>query len=656
MSPVPGGWTFGARRTILSAVALLLVVAPLDAAGPARAAEARLPFATFGDMHVDHARRHVFVSGGSGTNAVLVFGFDGRQVARIDGLAGAADLLPDGDSLYVALSNANEIAVVDMKSFHVTDRLDVSPYAQPRYLSKSRDTIYFTHSCDSYTGEFASIDLTTRVAIPHDDARLLGCTEHAVVPSDPNTMFVWNANAQGTLMRFNVTARRPVFLDQEPSGEYFDDVTFSSDGETFYVRNTSYTEAAGVDQRRIDDYSLVMNYPRAGTYSLTPDERNLFSASYFYGEGGLAVYRTGSPAPITTSDVDSSPYSDYPSIYAGALRAGTAGDRAFAVVSDTYSYDPNLLFRVIWPQYRVAAGPGNQRNPGGGAGYELWTSGSARARDRALLAQKDGKTFRVNPRGTAAYAGSVAGSRLVYQLVRGHRSDLRLYDLKNRRQISTLDRFNTRGWEWHPTISGSRVLFTRRRGKISQVVLQSLKRGRPRIVARVHAPGDLVAGQVNGGWAAWTYCSDVACDVYRTNLRTGRRTKMPRPGRRINYGASVTKRGIVYYMQSGYRCGVNAALVRRSDGRVTKIYDLPSGYDGFFTFADDATGRVLYDRAYCTYAGTGSQWDVMAFRDSPNGGDGAGRDASPEDDPSESLPPLEGEPWFGDLLPGGPAR
>lgn len=650
---MPGGWTVCARRVSCAVAALLLVLPPFDGTGPARAAEARLPFATFADMHVDHARRHVFVSGGSGTNAIAVFGFDGRQVARIDGLAGAADLLPDGNALYVALSNANEIAVVDTKTFQVTDRLDVSPYSRPRYLSKSRDTIYFTHSCDTFEGDFASIDLTTRVALPHDDPRLLGCTEHAVVPNDPNTMFVWNADARGTLMRFNVTARRPVYVDQEASGEYFDDVTFSSDGETFYVRNASYSDAAGVDHRRIDDYSLVLNYPRAGTYALTPDERNLFASSYGYGEGGIAVYRTGSPAPITRSDIDDSSYSDYQSVYAGGLRAGSAGDRAFAVVMDSYSYDPTLLFRVIWPQYGIAGGPGNQRNPGGGAGYELWTSGQARTRDRALLARKDGKTFRVNPRGTAGYAGSVSGDRLVYQVVRGRRSDLRLYGLKTRRQISTLDRLNTRGWEWRPTVSGSRVLFTRQRGKRSQVILQSLQGGRPRVLASERGPGSLVSGQVNGGWAAWTYCN-AACDVYRTNLRTGGRTKMPRPVRRINYGASVTRRGVVYYMQSGYRCGVNAALLRHSDGRVTEIHELHSGYDGFFTFADDASDRVLYDRAYCTYAGSGSRWDVMAFRDSPNGGDAAGRDAAPEDDPSESLPPLEGAPWFDDLLPGGP--
>lgn len=636
---------------VLSVAALLLVVVPLEAAPPARAAGAPLPFTTFADMHVDHARRHVFVSGGSGTNAVFVFGYDGREVARVDGLAGAADLLPDGNLLYVALSNANEIAVLDMKKLQVTDRLDVSPYAQPRYLSKSGDTIYFTHSCDTFEGDFASIDLTTRVPLAHDDSRLLGCTEHAVVPSDPNTMFVWNADARGTLRRFNVTARRPIFLDEEPSGEYFADVTFSSDGETFYVRNASYSDTNGVDQRRLDDYSIVMNYPRAGTYALTPDERTLFAMASTYG-GGLSVYRTGSPAPVTRSDVDDDVYYDA-SIMPGALGAGPAGDRVFAVVNDYYSsYETNLQFQVIWPQYRVAAGPGSQRNPGGGAGYELWTSGSGRARDRALFARKDGKTIRVNPRGTAGYAGSVDGNRLVYQVVRGRHSDLRLYDVKRRRGISTLARLNTRGWEWRPSLSGGRVLFTRARGKTSQVILQPLKGGRARVLATERGAGALVSGQVNGPWAAWTACRRT-CEVYRKNLRTGARVKAPRPARRINYGASVTRSGVLYYMQSGYRCGANATLHRFSEGRATRLVELYDGYDGFFTFADDTNGRVLYDRATCTYQGTGSKWDVMAFRDSPKGEDAAGGSQSDEE-PSEPLPPLEGDPWFDGQLPGGP--
>lgn len=630
--------------------ALSLVVVPFYAAGPARAAETPIPFPTFADMHVDYARRHVFVSGGSGTNAVFVFGFDGRQVARIDGLAGAADLLPDGDLLYVALSNADEIAVVNAKTFEVTDRLEVSPYAQPVYLSKSGDTIYFTHSCGGYMeGELASVDLSTRVPVPHEDDRLVGCVQHAVVPHDENTMFVWDSSGYAPLRKFNVTARQPVFLNESPGEQRFDDLRFSSDGETFYVRNTMY--GSGVDQRRISDYSIVLNYPPGGVaYALTPDEGRLFAAVSDYDTGDLAVYRAGSPAPLTTMELDGAYYSQ--TILAGGLGAGPAGDRVFAVGLRGY-YSSNLAFRVIWPQYRVAAGAGSQTVPAAGNGYEVWTDGGRRVKNESLLARKDGRTFRVNPRHTAGYGGGVDGNRLVYQVVRGRRSDLRLYDLKKRRQISTLDRLNTRAWEWHPTISGGRVLFSRQRGNLSQVILHPLGPGRARVLATERSrTAVLVAGQVNGRYATWTWCGRT-CEVVRMNLATGGRLRAPRPARRINYGGSVKRDGTLYYVQSGFGCGTNAAIMRFAGGRATEIDELGSGKDAFFTYADGANDRVLFDEATCTYRGTGSRWDVLSFRDVATNGDWAGK-ASPEEETPAELPPLEGEPWFGDLLPGGP--
>ncbi|HEX2294632.1 MAG TPA: hypothetical protein VHN37_04920 [Actinomycetota bacterium] len=651
---MPGGWTIGARRTVCLVAALSLVVLPFDSAPPARGAETLFPLTSFADMHVDQERRHVLVSGGpeSSADAVFVFGFDGRQVARIDGLLGAADLLPDGDLLYVALARSNEIAVVDLATLEVADRIDVTPYVAPRYLSKSRDTIYFTHSCVETAGELASIDLTARIPIPHEDARLTRCAEHAVVPSDPDTMFVWDANGGSGLARFNVAARAPVFVDQSPADDYVDDVTFSSDGETFYVRRIlPVSRPAGVERRRIADYVAVVTYPRAGgAYAVSPDERYVYSS--LDPDGDLAVHRAGLAGPVARTDLDGTTYPDEELIVPGSMRAPRGGDRVFALTATGYT-GHRLRFRVIWPQYRIAAGRGEQSNPGAGSGYLLWSVGRSRGGDNPLMARKRGKAFRVNPPRTSGYPGSVDGTKLVYQQVRGQRSDLRLYDVKRRRQVSTLDRMNTPGWEWHPSLSRGRVLFTRQRGKVSHVIVQSLRGGGPRILATARGQSALVAGQISGSFAVWTKCGRT-CDVYRINLGTGARTKMPRPARRINYGGSVTRDGTVYYLQSGYGCGTNAEILRFAGGRVTQIEDYPPGRDGFFTHADDANDRVLFETTICTPRGTGRNYDVVSFRDSARTGDAAGARPTPDEGDSGPLPPLEGEPWFDDLLPGGP--
>ncbi|HYO60644.1 MAG TPA: hypothetical protein VEU29_01945 [Actinomycetota bacterium] len=649
---MPGGWTFCARRTICAVAALLLVLSPLEgSAPPAGAAESRLPFNTFFELYVDQPRRHVFVSGGPGTNAVLVFGFDGRLTKRIEGLAGAADMLVEGDRMYVALASSNVIAIVDLKKLETIDTIDVSPYSQPRYLSKTRDTIYFTHSCTDHTGAFASIDLTTRVPLAHDGQDTAGCVEHAVVPNDPNTMFVWPSDGMGGIKRFNVSARRPILIaESEDQRDYVDEVRFSSDGETYYVRNTMYySDRFGVDQRRLSDDTVLMNYQQAGTaYALTPDERFLFSNSLSY-DSDLVVYRTGSAAPVMTMDLDHDPIYEDEAIAPGSLGAAPAGDRVFAVVTSGLSYDPILAFRVIWPQYPVAVGRGDQSTPAAGGGYTVWSNQMRRKGFSRLMARGDGKTFRVSPPRSHGFAGGIDGTKLVYQHVRGRRSDLRLYDLKRRRQISSLDRFNTRGWEWHPTISGGRVLFTRVRGKHSQAIVGSLAGGRERVLARESAKTTfLVPGQINGVYATWSVCGRV-CETYRINLKTGGRVKMPRPPRRVTYASSVTKQGVVYYAESGNPCGSHVEILRWQDGRVTEIEDLPQYQDVFYTYTDDPNDRVLFDRIDCNT----EWWDVLSFRDSVTSGDARRGKPSPDTDTPEPLPPLEGAPWFGDALPGG---
>jgi hypothetical protein len=195
-------------------------------------------------------------------------------------------------------------------------------------------------------------------------------------------------------------------------------------------------------------------------------------------------------------------------------------------------------------------------------------------------------------------------------------------------------------------MSGGRVLFGRFTKGRSQVILRKLGSGRGRILADVsRRRGIAAAGQVNGNFAVWFVCGRV-CEVYRYNIRTGGRTKMPRAAKRVNYGASVTRAGTVYYAQSGNPCGSNAELLRFHDGRVTQIEDLPAGDDLFYTYADDRSSRVLFDRVHCR----GRRWDVLASRDSVKRGDAKG--ARPEKDEPPDTPAPSGDIWFEDLLPG----
>lgn len=345
-------------------------------------------------------------------------------------------------------------------------------------------------------------------------------------------------------------------------------------------------------------------------------------------------------------------YYDEECILPGAMGASPSGDRVFAVVvkSDLSSgNEPSLAFRVIWPQYRVAAGGGDQSTPAAGGGFEVWSAAPRRARISPLYGRGPGGTFRISPPGVSGYSGGISGSKLVYQVTRGRQSDLRMYDLKKRRQVSTLGHLKTRAWEWHPTMSGGRVLFGRFQRGLSKVIVRPLGKGRDRVLASVpRRRAFTYPGQVNGSFAVWSTCARV-CDTYRINLKTHGRMKLPRPSRRSNYAASVTRAGVVYYAQSGNGCGANVALYRWQDGRVTQIEDLHAGHDVFYTYADDRAGRVLFDRYDCNR----KAWDVLSFRDDPNGGDSRG---APPEDPGSDVPagpaPAPDGPWFEDLVPG----
>ena len=606
-----------ARRTtvhIAMAFGLLAQVAGM-APPSARGAGTALPFTTFADMHVDQAHGRVFVTGGPGTDGIHVFDFDGRKTGVVS-MAGPADMVAGDGQLYVAVTDADAISVVDLASLEVTDSVSVAPYGGPRYLSKSNDTIYFSHSC---AGEgvpgFASVDLATRVPLSHEppNPSLDRCAQHAVAPSDPATLLAWD-DSGSALRRYDVSARQPV-LDGESTGETaFDEIAFSDEEGTFYA--LAWVPPDGRVQAmhlRMDDFTPLKSYPRAGVaLSLTPDERFLFGGNVdgIHSED-VYVYRTGTPVPLTRVDISQD--FDGDEIQPGALGTTAAGDRVFAVSREAGSPPHDVTFRALWPSYPVATGRGDQSGPAAGGAFEVWSQQLPGAPFESLVAREGGRTFRVSPPGTNGFAGGVDGTRLVYQVWRGKSSDLRLYDLARRRQISSLGRLNTPGWEWRPTLSEGRVLFSRYRGSRELVVLHTLRTGRERILANVSLRAQqAVAGQLSGQYAVWSQCYR-SCSVHRMNLATGQKVIVPGPKGRLDYAPAVTRAGVVYFGRSALGCGADASIMRYSEGRVTEIQDLPLGQDVFTIYAVPGTDEVLYDRVKCRT----DAWDVLRFRDVP---------------------------------------
>ena len=134
------------RRWTLLAVASALLTATLATLTPAHAAggSTALPFASFFRIAVDPERSVALVSGGPGTDALAIFGFDGSLQTTVP-LAGPSGMALVGDELYVAEADAPDIAVLDMTTDppHVSRTIDVGSFTQPRDLVVLDGRVWF---------------------------------------------------------------------------------------------------------------------------------------------------------------------------------------------------------------------------------------------------------------------------------------------------------------------------------------------------------------------------------------------------------------------------------------------------------------------------------------------------------------------------------
>jgi hypothetical protein len=281
----------------------------------------------------------------------------------------------------------------------------------------------------------------------------------------------------------------------------------------------------------------------------------------------------------------------------------------------------------------VKATARNESSPAAGDDWFAW----ARSRQRQpspvdVYAQREGgKPFKVNRKGTQAYAGGIDGTTLVYQVIRGAlaaHSDLRLFDLANRRHLRIPRGIDTNGWECCGTISGDWLLFSRGHQYSPDrqlVLLRNLRTGEQRVLDTLRNRKGLVsAGQLNGTFAVWTRCDPYPrCQVFRYDIATDSATALPVPAGKIPYAPSVNELGTTYYMQSNRGCGKSVQLMKqRITGPPELLVSLPQGRDVEVAYAhvvsskpprEVVTTRIYYDQVTC---GKRQRWDIYRVEDS----------------------------------------
>lgn len=132
-----------------AALTTMLAVTAALTARPAEARETDLGLAAFGDLVVDDDHEQVYVSGGPGSNGVVVTDLDGRVIKTINGQFGATGLAlsADNHSLYVAQAAGDAISVIDTHTLTEVARHSTGARSCPTHLVRAGERLFFGHGC-----------------------------------------------------------------------------------------------------------------------------------------------------------------------------------------------------------------------------------------------------------------------------------------------------------------------------------------------------------------------------------------------------------------------------------------------------------------------------------------------------------------------------
>ena len=223
-----------------------------------------------------------------------------------------------------------------------------------------------------------------------------------------------------------------------------------------------------------------------------------------------------------------------------------------------------------------------------------------------------GSRFRVNPKGTQAWVGSIDGSVLTYQqwVLNKGRSDIFTYDLASKTRSKIGSPVSTDRWEYDAAGSGDWLMFARYyRNNDRKIFLYNTNTTKMRRLAATSGRRWYLRPlQVNGNYVVWEKDDSphghlAACDVFLYDIAGKTTTKLANPKARCQYSAAVNPVGTVYFARSGFRCGKNVVLRRLPlGGSVSTIVNFADGHDVSNLYAvdnGDTTTDLYYDPFRC---------------------------------------------------------
>lgn len=157
--------TTAARSAVTAAV---VVVAGAGLSAPMASAETSVPLPgqSYGDLLLDSAHHHLFVSGGPSSEVLTVTDDFGTRVKAIPGQPGANGmaLSADGSTVYVAQSDADAISAVSTRTLQQTALYPTGSGTRPQDVVVAGGRLWFSYKGDvlgghALTGGIGSVDL-----------------------------------------------------------------------------------------------------------------------------------------------------------------------------------------------------------------------------------------------------------------------------------------------------------------------------------------------------------------------------------------------------------------------------------------------------------------------------------------------------------------
>lgn len=331
------------RGIVGSAAVMLAAATALMIAPAAHANVGGLPLTGFGAIVVDQAHKHVFVTGGSDDNSVVVTDFSGSVVKQITGEFGADGLAlsADGGTVYAALSAGDAVSAISTGTLAETARYTTPAQTCPTTLARTGQFLWIGYGCGGqFTGGIGRLDTAATAptvtlgqqgeAVFQGAPLLAAANSGPVVATQPNlslsTTDVYSVSG-GTLL---------AGPSGTVAGSNVADIAVTPDGSVLYSTAGSEDHVAGVataDLAGRGSYSTG-HFPDAVAVSA---DGGFVATGVFSAAHKVLVFASGGTTPVHTVNLSTSVTANR------GLAWSADGQKLFVVTEAVSGGSPDLV-------------------------------------------------------------------------------------------------------------------------------------------------------------------------------------------------------------------------------------------------------------------------------------------------------------------------